>query len=522
MAQTPASFHPQPSALATQVAAALPVAPSAVQPLPRIITTSSQYLRFKKKHALFVDKTALLQELVELERVFVARPRRFGKTMLISMLTELFTNGTEQFEHLAIAERWDEPRCPVLQLSFRGLSYPYFEQELCKRLREACYALGFLKIYDFIPECQDFRTLVTRIEREVLQTQDCVLLIDEWDDPLSRNLHDREAFKANTEHMYNFYTWLREKESFHFVLVTGIGRYQNTSFFSGENITDISMDSNFAALVGYTEDEIRTYFDTYLARSAALCHQSEEAMLDQIRSYYDGFCFDEEGKVHVYSPWSVNCFFKQVAQHPDREPLLLPFWMDNSNAPSALRTYLQSHQPDLAFIDKIKAEGVVLSQRAIMSAYNFDTVPFVPLLVQTGYMTIKERLPFEGNVPELKYRCNFTNAEVENTFSKIILAYVTGQKVDKLEDSEVEAFAQGLLDSLQMHDVARAVRAINSLLVRVHYDLWQSQSREREAVYRALIALFLQIKLSSPYVRQEVANNVRQRRSLPGARTPQR
>ena len=507
MAQTPASPHPKLSPLATQVAAALPVAPNAA-PLLRINTTISDFLNFKANNALFVDKTALLQDLVKLKRVFLARPRRFGKTILISMLKELFTNGIGQFQHLAIAEHWREDTYPVLHLSFlRMRNLATFEKDLCNKLRDAFFDAGFAEIYDFIPECHEFKVLASRIVRQVLKGRKLVVLIDEWDDPLSSNLHDRTAFKSIAELMSTLYSWLRESTFIKFMLVTGIGRYQDTSFFTGEFITDISLKSKFAALVGYTEEEVRSYFAPYLARSAALWGLSEDAMLDKIRSYYDGFCFDMEGQVHVYSPWSINSFFAQVAEQPDSVPRLMPFWMDNANAPSALRTYLQAYKPDITFIDQSKAEGVELSLYDILSSYNFDTVPFVLLLVQTGYMTIKELLSRDKDVTDLMYRCNFTNAEVENIFSKVILAYVTGQEKAYF-DSEIKIQSKALAAALKAHDMARTVQTINSLLVRVHYDLWQSQSREREAVYRVLIALFLQIELSSLYVRQEVANNV--------------
>ena len=243
MPQTPASLHPQPSLLTTQVAAATQALGSAAVPLPAIYTGISDYLEIKEDNALFVDKTALLQELVDLKRVFLGRPRRLGKTMLISMLNELFTKGPGKFEHLAIAELWREPRCPVLQLSFLNMSNPAtFEKDLCNKLRDAFFDAGFAEIYDFIPECHEFKVLAQRIVRQVIKGQKLVVLIDEWDAPLSSNLHDRAAFEANAALMRDFYTWLRESKFIKFMLVTGISQYQYTTLFTGEFITDISLN----------------------------------------------------------------------------------------------------------------------------------------------------------------------------------------------------------------------------------------------------------------------------------------
>ncbi len=168
----------------------------AAEALPHIITTSSDFLQFRERHALLIDKTALLQELVDLGRVFLARPRRFGKSLLVSMLAELFTSGTQHFAGMAIAERWHEQGYPVLQLSFLDLRHPAtFERDLCALWRLACYDAGFEDVDECLPECHEFAVLAEHIEREVLQNQPYVVLIDEWDDPLSGNLHDPAALR---------------------------------------------------------------------------------------------------------------------------------------------------------------------------------------------------------------------------------------------------------------------------------------------------------------------------------------
>ena len=318
--------------------------------LPHIVTGLSEYLDFAQKRALFVDKTALLQKLVRENFVFLSRPRRFGKSILISMLKKLFQHGTQNFEGMAIHEQWQEQTYPVLTLSFLGITDPAtFEYNLCRKLRRAFFQSGFYDSYNFLPDCTDFNLLLSRFVDEVLQGQKIVLLIDEWDAPLSSNLHDRERYQANTELLRQFYTWVRESGVIWFLLVTGIGRYQNTSFFTGEYITDISMDPDYAALVGYTQEDLKKYFAPYITRSAWLNHISEEEMLEQIKLYYDGFCFDQNGAVKVYSPWSINCFFRQVEKWPDLVPGFETFWMDNANAPSAISTDLKLHNPDLTF-----------------------------------------------------------------------------------------------------------------------------------------------------------------------------
>lgn len=189
------------------------------------MTGISQYTDFAAKNALFVDKTALLQKLVDEKFVLLSRPRRFGKSLLVSMLTELFTNGVKNFQGKTIYERWHEKTYPALNLSFAGLTNPdTFEVELCTTLRNACYAAGFHGIYDFIPECKDFKTLSGRVVRQVLKGQQAVLLIDEWEDPLLANLNDHSANDKLWNLMRYVCFWTRDSHAFWFVLVTGSTR----------------------------------------------------------------------------------------------------------------------------------------------------------------------------------------------------------------------------------------------------------------------------------------------------------
>ena len=477
------------------------------QQLPHIATNLSRFTDFAANHALFVDKTALLQTLVDKKFVFLSRPRRFGKSLLISMLKELFERGTTNFAGTAIYNIWHEKTYPVLTLSFLDKTDPKtFEANLCRALRDAFYDAGFHEVYDFIPDCNDFQTLSGRLVRQVLKGQQVVLLIDEWDDPLSSNLNNRDNYEQIAAMLRHLYTWIRESHAFWFVLVTGIGRYQNTSFFTGEFFADISMEPYFAALVGYTQEELQQYFAPYITRSAELNHISEDEMLEQIKLYYDGFCFDQDGLVKVYSPWSINCFFSQVEIYPDRIPNFDSFWMDNSNAPSAIRSYLKLHRPNLSFLEQVKSTGIKLSQSYIKATNTIDDMPFLRLMINTGYMTIKEKLPPNPDKPNARsYMCNFTNIEVEELYAEIILSYLTGNEGTAFNEA-VKNYAAVLVAALKAHDMPTAVNAINTMLSIIHYELWQG--KDREALYRLLIAFFLQIEVTPYLVRQEVPNNI--------------
>ena len=165
--------------------------------LTPITTTLSDFRTIRKKQFLLVDKTACIHTLLRESKVFLSRPHCFGKSLLLSTIKELFTNGTKNFEGLAIHDLWDRPCCPVVSLSLFGLSSPAsFEHELCARLRDAFAQAGFadaLKIktssfVDLVPELNFLH-----------RNSDIVLLIDDVDFPLSVNINNRNTFELNKE-----------------------------------------------------------------------------------------------------------------------------------------------------------------------------------------------------------------------------------------------------------------------------------------------------------------------------------
>ena len=223
-------------------------------PLQDITTTSSDFNEIRDEGFLLVDKTARINDLIRESRIFLSRPRRFGKSLLLSTINELFTNGVKNFEGLAIHDVWQQERYPVVKLSFFGLSDPTtLERKLCDRLRESFAGAGFDAAFDIAPQSNTISALTTRLNY-LRGQQKIVLLIDEWDFPLSSHLNDRAAFEKNKEILNQFYAWIRDLANIKFLLVTGITRYQETSLFTGQTVTDISMDPRFADLLGYTQE----------------------------------------------------------------------------------------------------------------------------------------------------------------------------------------------------------------------------------------------------------------------------
>ena len=468
--------------------------------LPPITTSLSDFMLIRENQYLFVDKTAYICGLFRKNKVFLSRPRRFGKSLLLSTIQELFTNGTQNFEGLAIHDLWYRPCRPVISLSFFGLnSFETFEDWLCNRLRTAFVRAGFVDARSI--NAKNFMELSS--ELEILKgNTSIVMLIDGCDFPLSACLNDREVFDSNKKILRMFYAWLRSLGNIEFLMFTGIGRYQDTSMFTGQDINDISLDPSFANLLGYTQEELESYFAPHISAAASLLKISEEQLLDTLKRQYDGFCFDRDASTSVYNPISINNFFQQVVEKPESVPVFGAYWMNSSNAAPVLRTFLDRKKPSLAFLDDVKDSGIELNQSDLNNACTFDELNFPALLTQTGYLTIKEVINNSQVDTVRSYSCSFPNQEIEQAYVDIFFRYIT-QSSYSGDDNWIRKATQNLLKAFFQKDIAQVVNVINVFLCAIPYDLW---TNAKEATYRTYICWCLQLSVTNK-VRSETLNN---------------
>ena len=455
---------------------------------------------------LFVDKTAHLADLAKKKKVFFVRPRRLGKSMMLSMLKELFTHGAKNnryFNGLAVQSLWADPNCyPVISVSlYEKFNSDTFEQDLCSAFRMAFNRAGFAKALTVEPQLTDVSLLLDLLFNFIKDTS-FVLLIDEWDFPLSANLDNFEAYEKNRKVLCKLFAWIRDIENLRFCLVTGIGRYEGTAFISGQDFVDISMQHDFADIVGYTEDEVRKYFTPHIKVAANLLECSEDELLGKLKQQYDGFCFDDNASISVYCTWSINKFFQQVVDNPNQKPKFLPFWMESANAPKAIRSYLVSHNVDLSFLDKLKNTGIEITQSDFDQPSSFEQINFSALMVQTGYLSIKSVVtPNEHSTYSRGYRCDFPNDEVEAVYANVFLHYITkrwGKGNEWFKES-----AQKLHDSMYRQDMPAVVHWINVFLTAIPYDGW---SGAKEVIFRTFICWCLLFSYTPDQIREEIFN----------------
>ena len=389
-----------------------------ISTLPRMPLGQSEWSSIQADGLFFVDKTTLILDLVKKPKVSLARPDSFGKTLLLSMLEDLFMHGTQNFQNTAIRDQWPErDRYPVVRLSFSNVPYVQeadqaaddvtaFEQSLITELGRAYHRAGFAQ-----EEIDDYRreaTLHGFLSKlaNFSNQQRLVFLIDEWDVPLLAQLENQPHYDAIQKSLNVFYHWLLTL-NLRFLFITGILHFRQ------KDVVDISMMPKFATLLGYTQEEVEFYFRDYLELAAQRYQMNSLKLLQVLKSHYHGFCFDEDGSVRLYSPWDINRFFAQL-HDSDQAPLFQGFWINTVTAYAELRIFMERGQLNQAVLDEIESKQVVLERSDLINPPLFSKEKLYPLLALNGYLTIKEVVnPVSDNPDDRLFVYGFPNNEVK-------------------------------------------------------------------------------------------------------------
>ena len=288
---------------------------------------TESWVELRQKHLLFVDKTAHLAELTKGSSLFLARPYGFGKTLLLSQLQELFAHGAQDnpaFAGMAVQADWHHSTFPVVKLSLLGLPHPTtLAHDLGERLCAAFAAAGFAQAHELKASGLSLPEILGELEVMTYQS-DFICLIDDWDFPLSAQLKNQADFASNCKVLRQFKAWLRELPNLWFTFFMGARRFQSSSLWGGEDVRDLSLDPAYADLLGYTEEELTTYFEDYIEVAAALLHLGTKELYFELERRYGGVCFDRAAQVKVFCPLAINRFFAQVVG-PDHAATILTF-----------------------------------------------------------------------------------------------------------------------------------------------------------------------------------------------------
>ncbi|WP_295477933.1 AAA family ATPase [Sutterella sp.] len=351
-----------------------------MQPLPFGL---SSFEAIRAGNAVYVDKTALLPELAQIgAKIFLARPRRFGKSLLVSTFKSLFAHGLRDFKGLAIEGLWNDRTYPVVHLDLSAL--PEFRsrgqfQSVWTDLLAANFAtVGFrFDSASTISFWQQFRLWLRS-----LPVLSLVVLIDEYDAPLTRVINDEDSFNEVRDQLNEFFRALKECDgALRFFFMTGITKFSHTSIFSAfNNLYDISLEPQYGALLGWTEDEVKQCFGEYVGRASRALNVSTEEIVDGLRRNYDGFCFEQTGSVHVFCPWSVLHFLRSPATGFQN------YWYRSGGQPTVLKNFLKRH----AIANPLKYDvPLSLPLSELQAPRQYDELSLEVLLTQAGYLTIR-------------------------------------------------------------------------------------------------------------------------------------
>ncbi len=405
-------------------------------------------------NCIYVDKTAIINQFASKKGpFFISRPRRFGKSTLINTLHELFAHGIEKFKGLVIEPLWKDKTYKVLHLDFSLFketpSNGSFNKDFMDSLRFSLQRAGI----EPTKEKVDFpaKLLEKSIENE--DERAVVLLVDEYDAPLTAVLNDSSEFEDRRKILFNFYMTVKSFQvKFRFILITGVTYYSHTSIFSAFNhLTDLTLDSDYGALLGYTSDELESYFSEYIDNAVETLNKkfpteryTHEKVVEELKRNYDGYSFDEDCMHHVYNPWSILNFLKS----PHRG--FIPYWVSSGGStPTFLVNYLKQglkkyNSNELQSLLGIDSTVNKDTDSLYPSIENISNIDLFAILYQAGYFCIKSA--FDGY-----FKVGIPNLEVKKAYSNLLLNQLTRTQDTKLRFIEPfkDVLASGNLDKIK-------------------------------------------------------------------------
>lgn len=407
---------------------------------------------------LYVDKTEYIYKMVSQPGAyFLSRPRRFGKSITVAVLQELYFGSRELFKGLWIEDKWDwDRRHPVLRFSFTGISTDSLglEAALIQELHTQAAAHGFnlskQGLSPLLKELVDLLGSKTKV----------VVLVDEYDAPITQYLGiDLDKAIENRNILREFFTVFKNNdEKLEFIFVTGVSKFSKVGIFSGlNNLVDMTAMPQYATMLGYTQEELEHYFEDHIAATATQMGLDREAFMEKVRIQYNGYRFEEDAAT-VYNPVSLNLFFN-VGKFEN-------FWFETGTP-----TFL---------INMLREQGLYEFELEPKSQIEFDGFELenlhpYGLLYQTGYLTIKYRDEYG------LYHLDYPNMEVKSSMLAYLLDAYSG-----VRRGAGIVLAIQLEQAFVARDIAKVIRILQGMFKSLPYQLYEKYP---ESFYHAAVHL---------------------------------
>ncbi|MBF5058589.1 ATP-binding protein [Candidatus Neptunochlamydia vexilliferae] len=356
---------------------------------------------------VYVDKTTFIKELLDegSPHYFISRPRRFGKSLFLNTLEEVFKGNKELFKECQIYNsNHDWQKYPILHLDFAQIhstSPEGLEIGLQEALEDVAAAYG-ISITGASSQSQLKRLVIKLAEKNRV-----VVLVDEYDYPIINNLKSIEIAEKNRDLLKDFFGTIKSLDKYlKFTFITGVSKFSRVSLFSAlNNLNDITMDPKYAGIMGYTEEDLLSNFTPHIASISKSQNREKTKILAELKEWYNGYHFSKSNTC-VYNPFStLNFMEKKEAE---------PYWY-STGTPSFLIHEVQKHPQSI-----VPLSGTTAKKSGLMDISNLEKIDLTALMFQTGYLTIDTYNPTTN-----RYHLTFPNKEVKESFLDSLIEHFT-------------------------------------------------------------------------------------------------
>ena len=432
-----------------------------LQKLPIGLQTFSEII---EENYLYVDKTKNIYELISTGKTyFFSRPRRFGKSLLISTLEEIFTGNKKLFKNLYLeTANYDWKEYPVIRIDFSSInkdSVKNLEIGLTNRI-ESIAKKYQIKLKKQSITTEYFRSLII----ELSKINKVVVLFDEYDSPLIHHIGKNPELAIEIkEFLKSFYTILKTEDQYlKFVFLTGISKFSKVGVFSGLNqLQDISMDRNFCDLVGWTQEELENNFVKQIQNIAQEEQLTVPQTIEKIKNWYNGYRFSEI-KTKVYNPFSTLLLFNKK---------LFKFHWFETGTPSFLLNLVREQEYDLSNMKHI--------DELDFSSYEVDNLKPLPLLFQTGYLTIADY-----DKEQMLYALDFPNFEVKSSFIKRLVEVMAFNDKDNSSSYIIE-----IIQAIKKNNLEEFFRILKIFFANIPYEIHIPSEKYYQSIFYLVFTL---------------------------------
>ncbi|MEA2049286.1 MAG: ATP-binding protein [Campylobacterota bacterium] len=432
------------------------------------------FKKIRSEDYLYVDKTKIALELISNNSyIFLSRPRRFGKSLFIDTIHNIYEGYKEYFKDLHIYDNWDwDIKYPVIKISFAGI---FENKESTKDIIISILDKNKERLQlDFNPSAEVstyFNQLINKASEKY--NQKVVILVDEYDKPILDNIEKIDIAKDIRDTLKGFYSQIKDNDEFvKFCMLTGVSKFSRVSIFSGlNNLKDISLNEDFGDICGYTQNDLETVFYPYL----------KDIDIDKLKEWYNGYNFLGE---KVYNPYDILLFI-------DNKKKFANYWFE-TGSPSFLINLIKKNN---YFVPEFS--NLIIEEKDINS-FDIENLNLTTIMIQSGFLTIKE---MKQKRDRFYYILDFPNKEVRLSFYDYILQRFSSNDNISISDDLYDIFEDANLEQLK--------NTIKRLFSSIAYNNFTNNEIENYEGFYASVFFTYFAALGCELIAEDVTNKGR-------------